>query len=139
MFKRNVFLQKTNTENAAVSRLSGSAPKDRACRALAELWASSAPAAPAPSSEEIKAAFPKRWDIYGDLVLFSETSFTRSPIFREKLASDDFWRCLAAAFGVQRVALRGAVTQDDFRSSGVRLMFGESGIVRHRDNGVIYQ
>lgn len=49
------------------------------------------------------------------------------------------WVVVASTLGAQRIALKSPICSDDFRTPAVRLVLGESSVVSHTDNGVVYE
>ncbi|XP_032993803.1 tRNA wybutosine-synthesizing protein 2 homolog isoform X2 [Lacerta agilis] len=86
-------------------------------------------------SKELERDLPRSWQRHGDLVLFSEESF-REPIWGE--LGQELWEVVAGALGAQRVAKRGRVQSDLFRSPTVTLLLGKDGWVEHVENGIRY-
>lgn len=82
---------------------------------------------------------PHRWEKYGDLVLLPEGSFSTSESeMMKKKDVDTFWKLVARAFNCQRLGILHAVRNNDVREAHVELLVGDSGVVQHVDNGVLY-
>jgi len=84
-----------------------------------------------------------KWERHEDLVILP-----RDPCFQFledemdiRRWSDDsvlaFIQTLAP--GSRRLAVQGAIRDDDFRSPRLQLILGESTVVRHKDNGIVYE
>ncbi|XP_063242592.1 tRNA wybutosine-synthesizing protein 2 homolog [Bacillus rossius redtenbacheri] len=87
-------------------------------------------------SQELEEEVPRRWEKFGDLVVFSaQRHFVHE---RWAQAGDVLWDAVCAALKAKRVALRHHIQANDFRSPLLRLVRGESGWVEHRDNGILY-
>ncbi|KAH0631003.1 hypothetical protein JD844_004464 [Phrynosoma platyrhinos] len=84
-------------------------------------------------SEELEKDLPCSWQRHGDLVLLSEDSFKAT--LWENLGQE-LWKVVAGALGAQRLAKRGHVQSDLFRSPTVTLLLGQDGWVEHVDNGI---
>ncbi|XP_062997882.1 tRNA wybutosine-synthesizing protein 2 homolog [Elgaria multicarinata webbii] len=86
-------------------------------------------------SEELERDLPRSWQRHGDLVLLSEDSF-RATLWRD--LGQELWEVVAGALGARRLARRGRVQADLFRSPTVSLLLGQDGWVEHVDNGIRY-
>ncbi|XP_053129871.1 tRNA wybutosine-synthesizing protein 2 homolog isoform X2 [Hemicordylus capensis] len=86
-------------------------------------------------SEELESDLPRSWQRHGDLVLLSEESF-RAALWGEM--GPKLWELVAGALGAQRLARRGRILSDSFRSPTVTLLLGQDGWVEHVDNGIRY-
>lgn len=84
-----------------------------------------------------------KWERHDDLIILP-----RDPCFRfleDELGfrkwSEESILALMQAFapGCRRLAVQGAIHDDDFRSPRLELILGDSTIVRHRDNGIVYE
>ena len=78
---------------------------------------------------------PKRWERYGDLVLFPKKSFLNDNTI--ELLDEDFWGVIANALKVSKVGIQGEIS-GDFRESGANLVFGSDANVEHIENGISY-
>ncbi|XP_060105298.1 tRNA wybutosine-synthesizing protein 2 homolog isoform X2 [Heteronotia binoei] len=87
-------------------------------------------------SEELEKDLPKSWQRHGDLVLLSKDCF-RATLWGEM--GQELWETVAGAVGAKRLARRGCVQSDSFRSPTVTLLLGEDGWVEHVDNGIRYR
>ncbi|ETE61192.1 tRNA wybutosine-synthesizing protein 2-like protein, partial [Ophiophagus hannah] len=86
-------------------------------------------------SEDLAKDLPRSWQRHGDLVLLSEDCF-RAKQWRE--LGQGLWQVVADALGSRRLAKRGRVQPDWFRSPAVTLLLGEDGWVEQVDNGIRY-
>ncbi|XP_039186413.1 tRNA wybutosine-synthesizing protein 2 homolog [Crotalus tigris] len=86
-------------------------------------------------SEELEKDLPRSWQRHGDLILLSEDCFSAKQ-WRE--LGQELWQVVAAVLGARRLAKRGRVQSDLFRSSAVTLLLGEDGWVEQMDNGIRY-
>lgn len=79
---------------------------------------------------------PCKWERHGDMLLFSAHAFAE-PVWEPLKPA--LWATVAEALGAGRIALKAAICNDDFRTPAVSVVFGESSIVTHVDNGVVYE
>ncbi|XP_077163991.1 tRNA wybutosine-synthesizing protein 2 homolog isoform X2 [Paroedura picta] len=87
-------------------------------------------------SKELEKDLPTSWQRHGDLVLLSEDSF-RGMLWEGM--GQKLWETVADALGAKRLARRGRVQSDAFRSPTVTLLLGEDGWVEQVDNGIRYR
>eukprot|EP00041_Stephanoeca_diplocostata_P012559 m.210255 g.210255 ORF g.210255 m.210255 type:complete len:451 (-) comp19003_c0_seq3:650-2002(-) len=78
---------------------------------------------------------PRKWEAHGDLILIPKTAFTQRK-WRE--AVPELWKVVAEALGASKLARKADIDPGLKRQSRVKLLFGESGRVVHKDNGVLY-
>ncbi|CAG0916299.1 unnamed protein product [Notodromas monacha] len=75
------------------------------------------------SSDEIEhSEIPKRWEKHGDLALLPVTAFT-SDIW--DAYGSDLWEIICRVLRVRRIARRGPISSDDFRSPRVKILYGD--------------
>ncbi|XP_035698037.1 tRNA wybutosine-synthesizing protein 2 homolog [Branchiostoma floridae] len=102
---------------------------------------------------ELETDIPTRWEKHGDLILLPEFSF-RSPKWKEiqaKFHQQDcenqglpcqmyrcFWQLITESLGGTRLARKGTIQDDLYRSPRVELLLGDHGWVGHTDNGIRY-
>uniref|UniRef100_A0A8C5WW71 tRNA wybutosine-synthesizing protein 2 homolog n=1 Tax=Laticauda laticaudata TaxID=8630 RepID=A0A8C5WW71_LATLA len=86
-------------------------------------------------SEVLEKDLPRSWQRHGDLVLLSEDCF-RAKQWKE--FGQGLWQVVADALGSRRLAKRGRVQTDLFRSPAVTLLLGADGWVEQVDNGIRY-
>ncbi|XP_054851718.1 tRNA wybutosine-synthesizing protein 2 homolog [Eublepharis macularius] len=84
-------------------------------------------------SEELEKDLPRSWQRHGDLVLLSEDSFRAA---RWGEMGQELWETVASALGAKRLARRGRVLSNSFRSPTVTLLLGEDGWVEQVENGI---
>ncbi|XP_065573025.1 tRNA wybutosine-synthesizing protein 2 homolog isoform X2 [Artemia franciscana] len=87
------------------------------------------------NKEQLLKEIPKKWEKYGDTVLFKENSFIDSQwkdLFEDEVIFQTICKCLQ----VKRIAKRGRIENDDFRSPKIKLLYGDSPWVSHKDNNV---
>ncbi|XP_078695660.1 tRNA wybutosine-synthesizing protein 2 homolog [Branchiostoma floridae x Branchiostoma belcheri] len=103
--------------------------------------------------EELSRDIPTKWEKHGDLILLPDFCF-RSPRWREIHAKVHqqscesegqlcqmcgcFWQLVAESLGGTRLARRGSIQDDPYRSPRVELLQGNHGWVEHTDNGIRY-
>jgi len=81
---------------------------------------------------------PQKWEVLGnDLLLLPADCF--KDVTWKSMGSEGFWALVAKTFKVSRVGIQNRVQQGGMRKSQVRLVRGETGIVRHRENKIIYE
>ncbi|MDP7329122.1 MAG: hypothetical protein QF612_04670 [Candidatus Thalassarchaeaceae archaeon] len=74
---------------------------------------------------------PTKWEKFADVVILPRDAFTE-----ERLNLDDsFWKSVADALDVERVARMGEI-QGEFRKSGVELLLGDDDWVVRREHGI---
>jgi len=74
---------------------------------------------------------PTKWEKFADVVILPRDAFTE-----ERLNLDDsFWKSVADALYVERVARMGEI-QGEFRKSGVELLLGDDDWVVRREHGI---
>ncbi len=78
---------------------------------------------------------PQKWEIHGDFFLFAEGTFADA---KWDALKPRLWATCAAALAAGRIGIRARITDNDFRSPRVQIVFGEGPIVEHVDNGVVY-
>nr|XP_054757817.1 uncharacterized protein LOC129263926 [Lytechinus pictus] len=84
--------------------------------------------------EELRDEIPRNWERHGDLVLLPSSSFRDQAWDNVR----DLWSLVAKAFNCTRIAKRGRIQSDDFRSPHTEMVLGSDPLVEHRDNGIIY-
>ncbi|XP_077978777.1 tRNA wybutosine-synthesizing protein 2 homolog [Glandiceps talaboti] len=77
----------------------------------------------------------RHWEIHGDLVMLPDNTFTLTVWMN---MGQRFWKTVADALDVARVARKQRVTTDGFRTPSVQLLLGDTGWVQHIDNGISY-
>ena len=84
---------------------------------------------------------PNSWERHGDMVLLPPDSFS-SLTWQLHIGSEnqsvEFWSIVSNSLRCKRLALNNRISDDDFRSSGARLLLGEDGWVDHVDNKIHY-
>ena len=106
-------------------------PRDRLRIALESLLLTKAVHLDAALESDI----PRSWEIRGDLILLPNEAFRCR---QWETIMSDLWEAICSCFGVCRVARQGAVKSDDFRSPQVEILKGDSGWVKHKENGITY-
>lgn len=85
-------------------------------------------------TEDLRSDLPKRWERHGDLVMF-DSSF-QNPLWKQY--GDDIWHLIAGVLSCDRLAQKGNIASDGYRTPSVRLLLGRDGWVEHVDNGIRY-
>lgn len=84
-----------------------------------------------------------KWERHDDLLILPQEpcfKFLEDEVGIRCWSSESLVAFLhSLAPGCRRLAVQGAIRDDDFRSPELELVLGESTIVRHRDNGIIYE
>ncbi|XP_016407881.1 tRNA wybutosine-synthesizing protein 2 homolog [Sinocyclocheilus rhinocerous] len=87
-------------------------------------------------SEDLERDIPSQWQCHGDLVLFSEGSFSNA-IWKE--IGSEFWTAVALTLGGKRIAQIKKISQDGYRTPTVTMLLGDSSYVTHIDNHIRYE
>ncbi|RZF33250.1 hypothetical protein LSTR_LSTR016246, partial [Laodelphax striatellus] len=85
--------------------------------------------------ERLATEIPGSWEKYDNFIVFNDKYFT--DVVWSK-AGAQLWKIVADVFGVENVALKGRIAADSFRSPSVEIVFGDSDLVRFKDNGILY-
>ena len=85
--------------------------------------------------QEILDKVPKRWERYGELILFPKNSF--SGYNEVGTLPQEFWEVIARALNVKSLGIQGEI-KGDYRETGAFLVLGENANVRHVENKIIY-
>ncbi|XP_069134103.1 tRNA wybutosine-synthesizing protein 2 homolog [Argopecten irradians] len=78
---------------------------------------------------------PTHWERHGDLVVFPVNTFTH-PTWQSW--GPRLWQAVATSLRCSRLAQKGTISSNGYRSPQVVLLLGESGWVEHVDNGIRY-
>ena len=87
------------------------------------------------TKNEILDKVPKRWERYGELILFPKNSF--SGYNEVGILPQEFWEVIARALNVKSLGIQGEI-RGDYRETGAFLVLGENANVRHIENKIIY-
>eukprot|EP01147_Barroeca_monosierra_P003674 gene3674-8338_t len=86
--------------------------------------------------EHARRTISKHWEEHGDVILFPANSFNH-PIWND--LGSCVWEVIVSNMNrFTRVAFQQAVNSNLMRTSSARLVYGDSGIVTHIDNGISY-
>lgn len=85
--------------------------------------------------EKLLSEVPKKWEKYGDFILFDERTF-----FAEiwKSQNNLFWKGVADVLRCKRIGIKNKIKSDGFRTPNVTIVFGDDPWVVHKDNSIIY-
>ncbi|XP_060083449.1 tRNA wybutosine-synthesizing protein 2 homolog [Ylistrum balloti] len=78
---------------------------------------------------------PTHWERHGDLIVFPANSFTLNTW---QDLGPGLWKVVATSLGCSRLAKKGTISSNGYRSPQVMLLLGDSGWVEHVDNGIRY-
>ncbi|XP_033751812.1 tRNA wybutosine-synthesizing protein 2 homolog isoform X2 [Pecten maximus] len=78
---------------------------------------------------------PTHWERHGDLIVFPVNFFTQHAW--QGLGAR-LWEAVATSLGCSRLAQKGTISSNGYRSPQVVLLLGESGWVEHVDNSIRY-
>ncbi|CAG0891796.1 unnamed protein product [Darwinula stevensoni] len=85
--------------------------------------------------EEMIREIPRSFVRHGDLVLIDGSSFS-SPFWKGFESS--IWEAVSSVLRCNRIAKKGSVLKDGFRTPSVSLLRGVDPWVVHKDNGILY-
>ena len=86
------------------------------------------------SVEDLK-DLPKEWQIHGDMLLLPKECFIKS-IW--KFVMPGIWNMFCKILRVSRIAKRGRINDNEYRSSKVKIILGKDGWVSRKENGITY-
>ena len=88
---------------------------------------------------ELLEQIPSRWEKLGDLVLIPEGSLN-SKIWIEILSmlNDKIWKIFCDILDVSKVGRQNKIKSGPMRKSQVELLYGDNGVVLHKENGIIF-
>lgn len=87
-------------------------------------------------NEALAKDLPSCWEIHGDLLMLPEGCFVMKDW---EALGGELWPIVASAFRSSRVAKRGHIMNNDFRSPLVTLLLGTNSWVEHVDNRIRYR
>tara|TARA_B100001559_G_C16503028_1_gene624351 strand:+ start:6850 stop:7779 length:930 start_codon:yes stop_codon:yes gene_type:complete len=89
---------------------------------------------------ELIKQIPSRWEKLGDMVLIPENSLN-SEIWNEVLliSNKNIWKIFCDVLGVSKIGRQNRIKLGPMRKSQVELLYGEDGIVIHKENGIIFE
>ncbi len=79
---------------------------------------------------------PKSWHIYGDMLVLPKDSM-QGKIWNAM--GPIIWEVFCKIFNVSRVARHSVISDNQFRSSKAELLYGDNGLIRRKDNGIVYE
>ncbi|KAI6655262.1 tRNA wybutosine-synthesizing protein 2-like protein [Oopsacas minuta] len=77
---------------------------------------------------------PHKWERYGDLVLLPHNSFLSS----DWCKCVDLWKAVKTALHCDRIAKNFPISNNEYRKSQAVMLLGQTGLVRHLENGIVY-
>lgn len=86
-------------------------------------------------SVSLESEIPKKWEKYGDFLLFNEKAFP-SAIWEKQ--DEDFWLGICQIFKCSRLGLKSKITDDGFRTPNVKIIIGNDPWILYTDNGIKY-
>ncbi|KAK6642263.1 hypothetical protein RUM44_013986 [Polyplax serrata] len=78
---------------------------------------------------------PKKWEKYGDFVLFDERTFN-SDVW--KCQGPQFWHNVANILKCKRIGIKSKIKSDGFRTPNVTIVLGDDPWIMHKDNEIIH-
>ena len=89
---------------------------------------------------ELLNQIPSRWEKLGDMLLIPENSFN-SDTWKEVLPilDKEIWKIFCQVLGVSKIGRQKKIRSGPMRKSQVELLFGESGVVCHKENTIIFE
>ncbi|XP_063397959.1 tRNA wybutosine-synthesizing protein 2 homolog [Mytilus trossulus] len=86
-------------------------------------------------TEELQRDIPHHWEKHGDLVLLPPNCFCNDNWTK---AGEELWSVVCKCLHCSRVARKDVISADGFRTPQVRLLYGNTGWVEHKDNRIRY-
>ncbi|KAJ9584049.1 hypothetical protein L9F63_021606 [Diploptera punctata] len=77
---------------------------------------------------------PCKWEKYGDTVLIDKDRYLKNSVWKQ--AGSELWTCICASLGLRRVALKGHIYPDGYRTPNCELVWGDSNWIECQDNGI---
>ena len=90
------------------------------------------------SNNELIQSIPKKWERLDDLILFPKNAFQGEGWDLVVQRQRDFFHIVAKALNAERIGRQQPVADNQMRTSQVELLYGDSGWVEVKDNGLIY-
>jgi len=89
---------------------------------------------------ELLKEVPSRWEKLGDMVLIPEFSFS-SIIWDEINSNSDnkIWKIICEVLKISKVGRQNRISPGSMRKSQVELLYGDNGVVLHKENGVLFE
>ncbi|CAI8367488.1 MAG: Uncharacterised protein [Candidatus Poseidoniaceae archaeon] len=89
-------------------------------------------------NEALLQSIPKKWERLDDLILFPKDAFQQLGWESIVHQHQDFFSIVAQALSAKRIGRQHPIANDQMRSSQVELLYGKSGWVEVKDNGLVY-
>jgi len=89
---------------------------------------------------ELLKQIPSRWEKLGDMLLIPENSFN-SEIWIEvlQILDKEIWKIFCEVLGVSKIGRQKKIRSGPMRKSQVELLFGENGVVCHKENTIVFE
>lgn len=83
---------------------------------------------------------PSRWEKLGDMVLIPESSFS-STIWDEinKNRDNKIWKIICNELKISKIGRQKRIRHGPMRKSQVELLFGNNGMILHKENGILFE
>lgn len=93
-----------------------------------------------PIKLELIEEVPSRWEKLGNLVLFPEFSFS-SKNWQKILSKpqNKIWNVFCEVLEVSKIGRQRRIQSGPMRKSQVELLYGEDGVVLHKENGIFFE
>ncbi|XP_062613144.1 tRNA wybutosine-synthesizing protein 2 homolog [Saccostrea cucullata] len=85
-------------------------------------------------TEELRNDIPRHWERHGDLVMFG--GCFQEPFWKQ--FGDEIWHLITEILSCKKLAQKGSVVSNGYRTPCVSLLLGDNGYVEHVDNGIRY-
>ena len=90
------------------------------------------------SNERLIQTIPKKWERLDDLILFQKDAFLGDEWTSVVEEQEDFFHNVAKALNANRIGRQQPIAADQMRTAQVELLYGKSGWVEVKDNGLVY-
>ncbi|EEB13229.1 conserved hypothetical protein [Pediculus humanus corporis] len=85
--------------------------------------------------EVMKNEIPRKWEKYGDFVLFDQRTFESNVL---KCQGETFWKKIAEILKCKRLAVKNKIKNDGYRTPNVTLLLGNDPWIMYKDNNILY-
>ena len=90
------------------------------------------------SNDRLIQTIPKKWERLDDLILFPKDAFLSDEWTLVVEEHGNFFHTVAKALNAGRIGRQQPIAADQMRTAQVELLYGESGWVEVKDNGLVY-